>query len=64
VDCVVIATDHKMFRDLDIPQIKALMKEKPALVDSRRIVNPEKAKKLGFIYFGIGYKKTNKGNRR
>jgi len=33
------------------------MNEKPAIVDGRRIVNPFKAKKLGFIYYGVGFGK-------
>jgi len=53
-DCMVIATDHKMFRVLDLMRIKALMKESSALVDGRRIVHPIEAKKQGFVYYGIG----------
>lgn len=54
-DCVVIATDHEMFKNLDLQRIKALMNEKPAFVDGKRIVSPEEAKKHGFVYFGVGY---------
>ncbi len=54
-DCIVIATDHKMFRELKLGRIKALMNEKPALIDGRRIVDPIEAKKQGFMYGGIGY---------
>lgn len=55
VDCLVIATDHKMFQDLDIRKIKSLMSPKPIIVDGKRIVNPVKAKEQGFAYYGIGY---------
>ena len=53
-DCIVIATDHKLFGDLDLGKIKALMSENPVLVDGRRIVHPVEAKKQGFTYLGIG----------
>lgn len=53
-DCIVIATDHKVFRELELGRIRALMKEDPALVDGRRVVHPVEAKKQGFMYFGIG----------
>ena len=52
-DCVVIATDHELFRELELGKIKALMNEEPALIDGRRIVNPVEAEKEGFVYYGI-----------
>ena len=54
-DCAVIATDHEVFKHLNLQKIKALMNEKPAFVDGRRVVSSEKAKKLGFMFFGVGY---------
>ena len=54
-DCIVMTTDHKAFRELELPRIKALMKEKPIIVDGRRIINPVEAKSHGFIYVAIGY---------
>jgi len=53
-DCIVIATDHKMFGDLELEKIKALMNENPALIDGRRVVHPIEAQKQGFVYYGIG----------
>lgn len=53
-DCIMIVTDHKMFKELKLEKIKALMNENPAIVDGRRMVNPVKAKNQGFIYVGIG----------
>jgi len=55
-DCIVIATDHKIFAELKLEKIKTLMREKPAIVDGRRVVDPVKARMLGFTYYGIGYK--------
>jgi UDP-N-acetyl-D-mannosaminuronic acid dehydrogenase len=54
-DCIVTATDHEIFRDLDLREIKVLMTESPVIVDGRRIVNPKKAKNQKFRYSGIGY---------
>jgi len=53
-DCTVIATDHKMFGELELEKIKALMNENPALIDGRRVVHPLEAEKQGFTYLGIG----------
>jgi UDP-N-acetyl-D-mannosaminuronic acid dehydrogenase len=54
-DCIVIATDHKMFGELKLEKIRALMNEKPAIIDGRRVVGPLEAKKQGFVYIGIGH---------
>jgi len=54
-DCILILTDHTEFKNLHLKEIKALMNEKPVIVDGRRIVNPYEAKGLGFIYYGIGF---------
>jgi len=54
-DCIVITTDHRAFRELELPRIKSLMKENPILVDGRRVINPVEAKSHGFIYVAIGY---------
>lgn len=54
-DCLVIATDHKVFEDLDLQKIKSLMNEKPIIIDGKRIVDPVKAEKQGFAYYGTGY---------
>jgi len=54
-DCIVIATDHKMFGELELEKIKALMNENPILIDGRRVVHPIEAQKQGFMYLGIGY---------
>jgi len=54
-DCIVIATDHEPFKNLNLKEIKTLMKEKPLIVDCRRIINPTEALKHGFLYIGVGY---------
>ncbi len=54
-DCVVVATDHKMFEEMELNKVKALMNENSVIVDSRRVLNPIEAKKRGFKYLGTGY---------
>ena len=54
-DCMVIVTDHKMFRELELEKIRTLMNANSALIDGRRIVDPVEAKKQGFVYYGIGH---------
>jgi len=54
-DCVLVTTDHRIFKELNLEEIKALMNEKPIIVDGKRIFDPEQTKNLGFAYYGIGY---------
>lgn len=54
-DCIVVATDHATFRKLELKKLKALMPQKPIIVDGKRVVDPEKAKEMGFFYYGVGY---------
>lgn len=54
-DCLVIATEWNQFRNLDLLKIKELLKC-PILLDLRNLYEPEKVKKLGFIYEGVGRK--------
>ncbi len=55
-DCIVVATNHKLFVDLPLKQIKLLMNENPVIVDGRRIIDFKKAKQEGFVYYGLGFK--------
>jgi len=54
-DCIVIATDHTEFKKMDLLKLKEYMKENPVIVDGRRIIDPAKAKNVGFKYYGVGY---------
>ena len=51
--CLAILTDWPEFKKLDYKKIKKKM-FCPNIVDGRNILNPEKIKKLGFKYLGIG----------
>lgn len=52
-DALVVLTEWNEFKLLDLEKIKASMKN-PLLFDGRNIYDPEKIKKLGFIYKGVG----------
>ncbi len=53
-DCLVIITDHIEFQSFNLKRIRNLMKEKPVVIDGRRLINPSEAEKLGIVYKGIG----------
>ncbi len=52
-DVLVLATEWNLFRNLDLEKIKELMR-RPILVDLRNVYEPERARVLGFTYYGVG----------
>ena len=54
MDCLVIVTDHKEFREYNWQEISRKMRSK-VIVDGRQVLEPAKVRKLGFVYQGIGY---------
>lgn len=52
-DALVIITDWPEFKKLDLKKIKTLLNQ-PVIIDGRNIYDPEKMKKLGFVYKSIG----------
>ncbi len=52
-DLLIVVTDWNEFKEADLGKIKSLMKS-PNIIDGRNIYDPEKAKKLGFSYIGVG----------
>ncbi len=52
-DCLVVLTEWNEFKEIDFKRIKRLLKQ-PVIVDGRNIYEPEKMKKMGFRYFGVG----------
>ncbi len=54
-DLLIIATEWEEFRNLEFNRIKKLMKHSN-IIDSRNILDPQKIKKYGFNYYGIGRK--------
>jgi UDP-N-acetyl-D-mannosaminuronate dehydrogenase len=53
-DCILIAVGHERFKRLNLKRIRFLMKQPAALVDVGNVVDPERAKKEGFVYRGLG----------
>ncbi len=53
VDLLVIMTEWNEFKQLDVEDLKQLMKQ-PNIVDGRNIYEPEKMKSLGVNYVGVG----------
>jgi UDP-N-acetyl-D-mannosaminuronic acid dehydrogenase len=54
-DCVLIEADHDLFKNLNLKELKAAMRENPIMVDCKRIVDVAEAEKHGFLYVGTGY---------
>lgn len=52
-DCLVILTEWKEFRELDLVKVKKLLKH-PIIIDGRNIYDPGKIVKAGFEYKGVG----------
>lgn len=52
-DALVVVTEWNEFRQLDLKNIKLLMR-RPIIFDGRNIYEPEKVKSLGITYFGVG----------
>jgi UDPglucose 6-dehydrogenase len=52
-DALVVLTEWNEFKHLDMPAIKALMRQ-PVLIDGRNIYDMPDMKKLGFVYRGVG----------
>jgi len=52
-DALVLATEWNQFRRLDLSRIKALLKT-PIFIDLRNVYDPNRMKRLGFYYRGVG----------
>ncbi|MBI5380173.1 MAG: UDP-glucose/GDP-mannose dehydrogenase family protein [Nitrospirae bacterium] len=52
-DALIIVTEWNLFRNLDLGEIKRLLRL-PVLLDLRNIYDPEKARALGLRYYGVG----------
>jgi len=53
-DCIVTVVGHNRFKKLNWRKLKLLMTKSAAVVDMGHVVDPEKAKKAGFVYRGLG----------
>lgn len=52
-DALIICTEWKEFRSPDFDGIKAALKT-PAIFDGRNLYDPDRMKRKGFAYYGIG----------
>lgn len=52
-DALMIITEWDEFRNLDLLQLKAMMKQ-PIIIDGRNIYELEEMRGLGFSYTGVG----------
>ncbi len=52
-DCLVLMTEWNQYRALDLERLRETMKD-PVFVDLRNVYEPEKMRRLGFRYTGIG----------
>lgn len=52
-DALVLVTEWKAFRTPDFSFMEQVMKQK-VIFDGRNVYEPEKVKKLGFDYYGVG----------
>ncbi|HUR62102.1 MAG TPA: nucleotide sugar dehydrogenase [Candidatus Thermoplasmatota archaeon] len=55
---IAIVTDHDEFRRLDLKDVASGAAKPCALIDTRNVVAPAAARQAGFIYRGIGRRKT------
>ncbi len=53
-DCIIVATEHARFREIEPSYIAKLIRAPCAFVDARGIFNPEEVSKCGFIWRGLG----------
>jgi len=58
-DVVLVVTDHPEFKEIDLNIVRELVRHS-IIVDGRRVVEPHKAIKHGFRYYGIGYGRAYK----
>ncbi len=52
-DAMVLMTAHDEFRNLDLREVKRLMKL-ALLIDGRRVYDPMQSRKMGSQYYGVG----------
>ncbi len=61
VDALMVLTEWNEFINIDLERIKKLMNS-PIVIDGRNIYEPEKMRRLGFTYRGVGRGYTKNDN--
>jgi len=59
-DCLVICTDHLVYKKLGLGVLKNLMNEEPIILDGTQTLDPISSRELGFGYYGIGRGSTRR----
>jgi UDPglucose 6-dehydrogenase len=54
-DVLLVVTEWNEFKQLNLEEVKKLLR-RPIIIDGRNIYDPEKVKKLGIVYQGVGRK--------
>ncbi|GBC90176.1 UDP-glucose 6-dehydrogenase TuaD [bacterium HR14] len=57
-DALALVTEWNEFKQLNFERIKSLMRQ-PNLFDGRNLYDPQRMRKLGFYYYGIGRGEPN-----
>lgn len=52
-DLLIIVTEWNEFKEMNLKKIKEMLKQ-PNIIDARNIYDPNKMRKLGFNYVGVG----------
>jgi len=52
-DCAIFVTDHSAYKELDLNEIKGIMRT-PVIVDGRNLFDQQEVRSKGFFYRGIG----------
>ncbi len=52
-DVAILMTEWNEFKEIDLKKLKERMRT-PNLIDARNVYSPDRAKSLGFTYFGVG----------
>jgi UDP-N-acetyl-D-galactosamine dehydrogenase len=50
IDCVILVTEHDVFKDMDINKLKNIANEKPILIDVKGLFDSNNIKEAGFEY--------------
>jgi nucleotide sugar dehydrogenase len=53
-DCIIMGTAHTELKKIDLTKTYNLTHKPTALVDTQNIIEPKKAKQIGFAYIGVG----------
>src|SRR5262249_27428893 len=57
-DAIVLLTEWREFKYLKLEKMRDLMKQ-PSVFDGRNLYNPDRKRRLGFKYYGIGRKNNH-----